>query len=202
MFKTVALVGCNVEPQGIPLIDPEAVTKTSQQDLVALATEIQKADNFIQANACSKLQLITEQIRFLKEQAKDILIEADWNMKLHHAACNFVKHPGHVYHLYQRETGQLYFSMLSPQVNYIQFFHLMLRYRKVYNVVNVTSQEWGNSGPLQVYKGSYRLERDHSWTPLQKTDEKNKEMAVVAKLLSSLPTTTSAFKSIDLNLNT
>lgn len=173
----VALVGCNVEPQGIPLIDPEAVTKTSQQDLVALATEIQKADNFIQANACSKLQLITEQIRFLKEQAKDILIEADWNMKLHHAACNFVKHPGHVYHLYQRETGQLYFSMLSPQ-------------------------EWGNSGPLQVYKGSYRLERDHSWTPLQKTDEKNKEMAVVAKLLSSLPTTTSAFKSIDLNLNT
>ncbi|XP_076237101.1 uncharacterized protein C1orf50 homolog [Calliopsis andreniformis] len=171
----VALVERNIQPQGMALNNPEAVGKTSRQDLIQLATEIQKADDFIQANACSKLQVIAEQIKYLKKQAENILIEADWNMKLHHVACNFVKHPGNVYHLYERETGQLYLSMLSPE-------------------------EWGSSGPSQDYKGSYRLERDQSWTPIHKTDEKNKEMTMLAKLLSSLPNT--SFKSIELNINT
>lgn len=35
---------------------------------------------------------------------------------LHRAACNFKKVPGKVYYLYVRESGQAYFSMLSPQV--------------------------------------------------------------------------------------
>ncbi|XP_003702534.1 uncharacterized protein C1orf50 homolog [Megachile rotundata] len=177
LTNKVSLVERNIEPQGILLNDPESVAKTSQQDLVALALEIQKADNFIKANACSKLQVIADQIKSLKKQAENILIETDWNMKLHHVACNFVKHPGHVYHLYQRETGQLYFSMLSPE-------------------------EWGTSAPSQTYKGSYRLEQDQSWTPLNLTEKKNKEMAMLAKLFSTLPSTASVFKSIDLNINT
>lgn len=111
----------NIVPQGIALINPKATASTSQQNLIALATEIQKADSFIQAIACNKMQIIVEQIKFLQDKAKMILLEADWNIKLHHVACNFVKQPGHVYHLYERETGQLYFSMLSPEVNYIVF---------------------------------------------------------------------------------
>lgn len=95
--------------------------KISRQDLIALAAEIEKADDFVKANACSKLQVIVNQIRYLKKQAENILIEADWNMKLHHVPCNFVKHPGHVYHLYQKETGQLYLSMISPEVNKLCF---------------------------------------------------------------------------------
>ncbi|XP_076757501.1 uncharacterized protein C1orf50 homolog isoform X2 [Xylocopa sonorina] len=170
----VALVERNVQPQGIPLNDPEAVAKLSKQDLVALATEIQKADSFVKSNACSKLQIIVEQIRYLKKQAESVLMEAEWNTKLHHVACNFVKHPGHVYHLYERETGQLYFSMISPE-------------------------EWGNSGPTQVYKGSYRLEHDHSWTPLENTDQKNKDMAMLDKFWSNI--STPICKSIDLNVN-
>lgn len=118
-IETVALVERNTQPQGIRLNDPAAVAKTLQQDLVALATEIQRADSLLKADARSKLHVIVEQIKSLKKQAEDILIEADWNVKLHHVACNFVKHPGHIYHLYERQTGQLYFSMLSPEVNYL-----------------------------------------------------------------------------------
>ena len=39
---------------------------------------------------------------------------------LHHAACNLVKKPGQVYYLYERESGQKYFSLLSPEVRNIQ----------------------------------------------------------------------------------
>ena len=127
----VALVERNVEPQGIPLIDPEAVAKTSRQDLVALATEIEKAEDFVKAIVCNKLQVIAEQINSLRNQAESILVEAERNMKLHHVACNFVKHPGHAYHLYQRKTGQLYFSMLSPEVSCIGLFKSILKYRKI-----------------------------------------------------------------------
>lgn len=70
----------------------------------------------MKANACNKLQMIAEQMRFLQQQAERVLLEAKENTSLHHAACNFVKHPGNIYHLYQRESGQMYFSMLSPQV--------------------------------------------------------------------------------------
>ena len=62
-------------------------------------------------------------------------------------------------------------------------------------------QEWttSKSGPVQTYKGSYRLEHDHSWTPLEETDKKNKDMAMLAQLWSNIPT--NVFKSIDLNVN-
>lgn len=49
-------------------------------------------------------------------QAQEVLKEAKTNSDLHHAACNFVKVPGNVYHLYKRSSGQIYFSMLSKQV--------------------------------------------------------------------------------------
>ncbi|XP_043522289.1 uncharacterized protein C1orf50 homolog isoform X1 [Frieseomelitta varia] len=167
-----ALVERNVQPQGILLNNPEAVGNVSQQDLIALATEIEKADNFVKLNACNKLQIIVDQIRYLKTQAENILTEADWNMKLHHVPCNFVKRPGHIYHLYQKETGQLYFSMISPQ-------------------------EWVASKlrVVQIYKGSYRLEHDQSWTPLEETDKKNKDTALLAELCSNIPRNIS--KSMD-----
>lgn len=75
-----------------------------------------KADNFVKANACNKLQIIAEQMKFLQKQAENVLMEAKQNTYLHHAACNFKKQPGHVYHVYLRESGQTYFSMLSPEV--------------------------------------------------------------------------------------
>jgi len=62
--------------------------------------------------------MIAEQVHFLQQQAHKVLLEANENLKLHHAACNFHKIPGHIYHLYERSSGQQYFSMLSPEVGY------------------------------------------------------------------------------------
>jgi hypothetical protein len=77
-----------------------------------------QADVTIRATVCSKLQMIAEQVHFLQQQAHKVLLEAKENLKLHHAACNFRKLPGHIYHLYERPSGQQYFSMLSPEVGY------------------------------------------------------------------------------------
>ena len=49
-------------------------------------------------------------------QAKKVLEEAKEDAILHHAACNFKKIPGKIYHLYRRYDGKAYFSMISPQV--------------------------------------------------------------------------------------
>ncbi|XP_044017771.1 uncharacterized protein C1orf50 homolog [Aphidius gifuensis] len=136
-----------------------ASTKSSTEDIIALATEIQKADNFIRANAQNKLQVIAEQMKFLHQQAQRVLSDAKEHAILHHAACNFVKHPGNIYHLYEKSSGQCYFSMLSPE-------------------------EWGNNGPSQLYKGSYRLEHDNSWTPLSHIQKKDTELNMFDKHLS------------------
>ncbi|GAB1867048.1 hypothetical protein CAJAP_08127 [Camponotus japonicus] len=173
-----ALVERNILPQGISLINPTAVAKSSRQDLIALVTEIEKADMYIKANTCNKLQVIAEQIRFLQKQAESILLEAEQNVKLHHAACNFVKQPGHTYHLYQRESGQVYFSMLSPE-------------------------EWGNSAPSQSYIGSFRLEHDQSWTPISKLQAKDNELNLFKNLLSSNnKVTNTILQDVIVNTNT
>ena len=103
---------------GGQLVDSERSGRRTQTDLVELAMEIQKADNYTRSTACSKLQVIAEQVRFLHEQARRVLEEAKTADDLHHVACNFKKIPGNVYSLYRRDSGQKYFSMLSPQVFY------------------------------------------------------------------------------------
>ena len=46
-----------------------------------------------------------------------VLEDAKKDADLHHAACNLVKKPGNLYFLYQRPSGQKYFSIISPQVS-------------------------------------------------------------------------------------
>uniref|UniRef100_A0A336M691 CSON010839 protein n=1 Tax=Culicoides sonorensis TaxID=179676 RepID=A0A336M691_CULSO len=117
--------------------------KKSPNDLVELAQQIQNADLHVRNTASAKLTVIAEQIHFLQQQATRILEEAAMSKELHHgAACNFKKVPGKIYHLYERKSGQRYFSMLSPD-------------------------EWGD-GLQDVYLDSYRLEFDQSWTPVDK----------------------------------
>ncbi|XP_015600254.1 uncharacterized protein C1orf50 homolog [Cephus cinctus] len=159
----VVLVERNVTPQGIPLLNPTIIAKKGSNDLVELAIEIQQADNYVKANVCNKLQMIAQQMNFLKKQAETVLKEAKQNSILNHAACNFIKHPGHVYHLYQRESGQIYFSMLSPE-------------------------EWGASGPPHRHKGSFRLEYDRSWTPLSDISTKDNELTIINKFLQATET--------------
>ena len=45
-----------------------------------------------------------------------MLEDARRDADLHHVACNIVKKPGNIYYLYKRESGQQYFSIISPEV--------------------------------------------------------------------------------------
>ncbi len=109
-------------------------------DLVDIAAEIARADQTVSVVASAKLDVIRKQILALQEEARAVLDEAARAARLHRAKCNFHKVPGHVYHLYQRAEGELYFSMISPT-------------------------EWGGRPPHR-FEGSYRLENDQSFTLL------------------------------------
>lgn len=84
-------------------------------DLVELAREIQNA-NVASHSQTGKLGLIVDQIRFLQSQAMQILRDIKTDKSLHEVACNFKKITGKTYYLYERESEQQYFSMLSPEV--------------------------------------------------------------------------------------
>ncbi|XP_074163836.1 uncharacterized protein C1orf50 homolog [Sminthopsis crassicaudata] len=130
----------------------------SPDDLVELAQQVQKADEFIRANATNKLIVIAEQIRHLQTQARKVLEDAQRDAELHHAACNMVKKPGNIYYLYKRDNGQQYFSILSPK-------------------------EWGTSCPHD-FLGAYKLQHDLSWTPFDNIGKQDAELGIMDKLLS------------------
>ena len=150
MFQSIVqLVESADNPSGQHLVDINSKdAPLAGPDLIEMAKEIQKADGFVAANACSKLETILEQMRFLQTQAQKILQDASRDADLHHVACNVVKKPGKVYFLYRRPSGQRYFSMLSPE-------------------------EWGASCPHE-YIGAYMLQNDMTFTPASRsgTDER------------------------------
>ena len=123
--ETVNLVERNTAPGGHQLVCPEESGKIrSQFDLVELAGEIQTADKFTRATAGSKLSVIAEQVRFLQEQARKILEEAQKDKEINHMACNFKRIPGKLYYIYRQKfhmqkhgEGKPYMSMISPEVN-------------------------------------------------------------------------------------
>lgn len=125
--------------------------------MVDVAREIQQADQVLGAVVGNKLEVIAHQIRQLQERAREILDEAHRDSELHRARCNFQKRPGHVYHLYRRDDGSLYFSMLSLE-------------------------DWGGAPPHR-YEGSYRLEPDMSWTPAEEVEERDAQWRTVRRLL-------------------
>ncbi|KAM6296228.1 LOW QUALITY PROTEIN: uncharacterized protein C1orf50 homolog, partial [Aegotheles albertisi] len=126
-------------------------------DLVALARQVQQAGEFVRANACGRLSTIARQIRHLQEQARKVLDEANRDADLHHVACNLVKKPGNIYYMYRRESGQRYFSILSPK-------------------------EWGTAP--HKFLGAYKLQHDMSWTPFEDIEQRDAEINVLDKLLS------------------
>lgn len=128
-------------------------------DLVDVAREIQRADAVLASVATGKLALIAEQIRALQEQAREVLTATQRDAELHRAKCQFRKRVGQIYHLYKPASGELYFSMLSPE-------------------------EWGGSPP-DPFDGSYRLEADLSWTPAAEVELREGRAKSVRLLLGS-----------------
>lgn len=109
-------------------------------DLVDTARKIAEADQILGTVVHGKLSVIAEQIRTLQAQARRLLAEAQHDAVLHRARCSFQKRVGHTYHLYTRPDGSSWFSMLGPL-------------------------DW-RGNPSHAFVGSYRLEPDMSWTPL------------------------------------
>ncbi|XP_048752460.2 uncharacterized protein C1orf50 homolog [Ostrea edulis] len=158
--KAVQLVESNSRPGGVQLVSTARTNKTADpMDLVELATTIQKADEFVKATAGSKLTEIANQIRYLQGRAKKALEEANRDNRLHHYACNLVKKPGTTYYLYERDSGQKYMSILSPE-------------------------EWGSSCPHD-FSGAYKLEHDMSWTPIEELEERSQQFALIDKILDT-----------------
>ncbi|KAB5537220.1 hypothetical protein PHYPO_G00116340 [Pangasianodon hypophthalmus] len=159
-LSAVTLVETNSNPNGLELVSSYHTNRVGDpMDLVTLAQQVQKGDEFVRANACNRLTVIADQIRYLQEQARKVLEEAKRDADLHHAACNVVKKPGNMYYLYTRESGQRYFSILSPK-------------------------EWGPSCPHK-FLGTYKLQYDMSWTPLEDVENREAEISVMDKLLNS-----------------
>ncbi|XP_023848147.1 uncharacterized protein C1orf50 homolog [Salvelinus sp. IW2-2015] len=156
---TVQLVESSSIPNGLELVSSYQTNRVGDpMDLVALATQVQRGDDFVRANACNRLTVIADQIRYLQEQARKVLEDAKKDAELHHAACNVVKKPGNMYYLYERPSGQKYFSILSPQ-------------------------DWGTGCPHKPC-GAFKLQYDMSWTPIDDVAKKDAEIAIMDKILS------------------
>ncbi|XP_059996320.1 uncharacterized protein C1orf50 homolog [Lagenorhynchus albirostris] len=154
-----ALVELTPTPGGLALVSPYHTHRVGDPlDLVALAEQVQKANEFVRANATNKLTVIAEQIEHLQEQARKVLEDARRDADLHHVACNIVKKPGNIYYLYKRESGQRYFSIISPK-------------------------EWGTGCPHD-FLGAYKLQHDLSWTPYEDAEKQDARISIVTKLLS------------------
>nr|XP_030723041.1 uncharacterized protein C1orf50 homolog isoform X2 [Globicephala melas] len=125
-----ALVELTPTPGGLALVSPYHTHRVGDPlDLVALAEQVQK-----------------------------VLEDARRDADLHHVACNIVKKPGNIYYLYKRESGQRYFSIISPK-------------------------EWGTGCPHD-FLGAYKLQHDLSWTPYEDAEKQDARISIVTKLLS------------------
>ncbi|MCU7830226.1 MAG: DUF2452 domain-containing protein [Candidatus Thiodiazotropha sp. (ex Myrtea sp. 'scaly one' KF741663)] len=129
--------------------------------LVDLAREIAEADEMLANRAGAQLQVIAQQVKQLQAQAREILQQTQRDQQLHRARCNFQKKPGQVYHLYQNQRQEPILSLLSPD-------------------------DWHGKPPNQ-FIGSFRLESDRSWTPLEKIrqQQENDPMKTLQALLAS-----------------
>ncbi len=127
--------------------------------LVDAAREIERADQLIASTASAKLDVIAAQMRALRAQAEEVLREASHNAELHRAEARFVRRPGSTYHLYEKDDGRRYWSLLSPD-------------------------EWRGSTP-HAYVGSFRLEADQSWTPLDQIAARDRARQPLAGLLAT-----------------
>lgn len=176
------LVERNSRPNDFELINAYRVGKHSPMDLVELAREIQNADIAFHSQS-GKLALIVDQIRFLQSQAHQILKDTKTDQMLHRAACNFKKIPGKMYYLYERDSGQAYFSMLSPEVP--KHFRLAIQITRNLSLKKFFYlQEWGMN-LSHKFIGGYRLEHDQTWTPVDRLNEVDEKKQITRKFLET-----------------
>lgn len=146
------------------ILNSYRATRREAGDLEKLIETLQQSETHVKNTAYNKLQVIGEQIKFLQKQAHDILGNATKDSELHRIPCNFVKAPGQIYHLYERPSGDKFWSMVSPE-------------------------EFGK-GNKNEHLGSYRMEVDRSFTradQLQEYTESRKFAESLLKRVNDVP---------------
>ena len=128
-------------------------------ELVDLARQSEDADQMLGNVVHAKLKVIAEQMKALQQEARSILESSARDQQLHRAQCQFKRQPGKIYHLYKRSEDILYFSMLSPE-------------------------EWGGKPPHE-FIGSFRLENDMSWTPVEEIGKDEPSIQLLNTMLSA-----------------
>ncbi|GMT14928.1 hypothetical protein PFISCL1PPCAC_6225, partial [Pristionchus fissidentatus] len=152
--EQVVLVAGRTDGDSVSTRENERV---SSDELVVLAGQLKNARELVRGRALDRMHDIAKQMEHLHEMAKKVLEDANRDEHLHKIACNMQKIVGKVYHVYDKEGNQ-YMSLLSPD-------------------------EWGRPEKLEEFRGSYRLEADRSWTPLDEVREKEEKRAKFERYL-------------------
>jgi hypothetical protein len=92
-----------------------------------------------------QLRQIQEQIELLFKQAQDIKSRTDISVWIYQAQMGFNPLVGHVYHLYEKDDGKHFLSMVSPT-------------------------EWGRSRAFKCFVATVKLLADHTWDILKKAE--------------------------------
>jgi hypothetical protein len=121
--------------------------------LVDTAKLIQQASETIALRTNAQLEVIVEQMQALQQKAREIMDQATADLDLVQAECRFQRVPGRVYHLYERDNGRRYFSMLAPE-------------------------EYSRGAPHR-FIASYRYEHGESWTRADQIEARDSRRAQV-----------------------
>ncbi|KAM3173660.1 hypothetical protein ACTXT7_012109 [Hymenolepis weldensis] len=130
-------------------------------DLVELATAAQNAIESVNSNTSTKLREIVSQMLTLKDRAVKILEEAKRDAQLHQAICNMVKRPGCIFYFYRNGDSELVASIVSPS-------------------------EWGKTCPYASFFGTFQLQYDQSWLPVEQLNNKTSRQMEIDSLVDRL----------------
>lgn len=114
----------------------QRISPTIEKNLAQAEQPIKLIANSLE----SKLSIIDQQILQLQETADALIQEARKNVELHLIPCSVAKKAEGVYHLYKREDGSKFFSIIAPH-------------------------EWGSLFKFE-FINSYYLNHDLTWKDL------------------------------------
>ena len=144
--------------RGAEHVSPYPVSRLGAPvSLVDTARAIEAASANIAMRTNAQLEVILEQMKVLQERARAIVEQASRDVDLVHVECRFRRVAGRIYHLYERQDGHRYFSMLSPEEQ------------------GLTSSR---------FIASFRYEHDESWTRLDEMSARDKRKAEIQAFVS------------------
>lgn len=113
-----------------------AVVKANEEGVIR-----HKALSAMEEQTNMQLQQIRKQIELLALQAQEIQARKELSMIIYNAKLSFSPVIGNIYHLYERNDGSHFVSMVSPK-------------------------EWGSSGPFKRHVAEVKLLADHTWVEI------------------------------------